>query len=112
MAERDLPSRSLYKGRDRAAARSFLYAIGFKPEDIDTIRRLLENHLKLTGSTKAKAILDYWDNELRWFVKVMPTDYRRVLEHQAEIEARAAALSQRQSEGSDQPESIRQRGEA
>jgi glutamate synthase domain-containing protein 3 len=75
----------------------------FKPDDIDTIRRLLETHLKLTGSTKAKAILDDWENELRWFVKVMPTDYRRVLEHQAEIESRAAALSQRQSEGSNEP---------
>ncbi|HEV2219299.1 MAG TPA: dihydroxy-acid dehydratase, partial [Casimicrobiaceae bacterium] len=32
---RDLPSRALYKGRDRAGARSFLYAIGLKPEDID-----------------------------------------------------------------------------
>jgi len=28
----------------------------------------------------AKAILDDWENELRWFVKVMPNDYRRVLE--------------------------------
>ena len=35
MADRDLPSRALYKGRDRAGARSFLYAIGLKPEDID-----------------------------------------------------------------------------
>jgi dihydroxy-acid dehydratase len=35
MPDRDLPSRALYKGRDRAAARSFLYAIGLKPEDID-----------------------------------------------------------------------------
>ncbi|HUE69241.1 MAG TPA: dihydroxy-acid dehydratase [Candidatus Acidoferrum sp.] len=35
MPDRDLPSRALYKGRDRAGARSFLYAIGLKPEDID-----------------------------------------------------------------------------
>ena len=35
MPARDLPSRKLYQGRDRAAARSFLYAIGLKPEDID-----------------------------------------------------------------------------
>jgi dihydroxy-acid dehydratase len=35
MASRELPSRALYKGRDRAGARSFLYAIGLKPEDID-----------------------------------------------------------------------------
>ena len=31
----DLPSRALYKGRDRAAARSFLYAIGLSAEDVD-----------------------------------------------------------------------------
>ena len=31
----DRPSRALYQGRDRAAARSFLYAIGLKPEDLD-----------------------------------------------------------------------------
>src|SRR5579864_1221033 len=35
MPDRDLPSRALYRGRDRAAARSFLYAIGLTPEDID-----------------------------------------------------------------------------
>src|SRR5207249_8156829 len=29
-----------------------------KPEDRETIKRLLENHFKYTGSTKAKAILD------------------------------------------------------
>ena len=35
MPRADLPSRALYQGRDRAAARSFLYAIGLKPEDIE-----------------------------------------------------------------------------
>ena len=35
------------------------------PDDLKTIRTLLENHLQFTGSTKAKAILDDWDNELR-----------------------------------------------
>ena len=68
-----------------------------KPEDIATIRRLLENHHKYTGSTVAKAILDDWEKELRWFVKVMPTDYRRVLEHKAEVEEKAKQLAQRQT---------------
>src|SRR5690242_9599897 len=31
----ELPSRALYQGRDRAGARSFLYAIGLRPEDLD-----------------------------------------------------------------------------
>ena len=35
MPPRDLPSRNLYQGRDRAAARSFLHAIGLTAEDID-----------------------------------------------------------------------------
>jgi len=68
-----------------------------KPEDVSTIRRLLENHLHLTGSSVAKAILDDWKNEIRWFVKVMPNDYRQVLEKEAEMEQRANLLSKRQS---------------
>jgi glutamate synthase domain-containing protein 2/glutamate synthase domain-containing protein 1/glutamate synthase domain-containing protein 3 len=66
-------------------------------EDVQTLRYLLENHVKYTGSSEAKRILDDWSRELRYFVKVMPNDYRRVLENRAEIEARAAALSKRQS---------------
>jgi glutamate synthase (NADPH/NADH) large chain len=54
-----------------------------QPEDIETIKRLLQNHLKLTGSSVAKGILDDWERELRWFVKVMPNDYRKALEKKA-----------------------------
>ncbi|HSZ59986.1 MAG TPA: hypothetical protein VK797_30365, partial [Tepidisphaeraceae bacterium] len=68
-----------------------------KDEDVQTLRYLLENHVKYTASPVAKEILDDWVRQLRYFVKVMPNDYRRVLEHLAEIEARAAALSKRQS---------------
>ncbi len=34
MTERNLPSRTLYQGRDRAGARAFLHAIGLSAEDI------------------------------------------------------------------------------
>jgi dihydroxy-acid dehydratase len=34
MPQRELPSRTLYQGRDRAAARSFLHAIGLTADDI------------------------------------------------------------------------------
>ena len=68
-----------------------------KADDVKTIRRLLENHLKYTGSTVAKSILDDFEQEMKWFVKVMPTDYRRVLEHHVEVEERARQLSQRQT---------------
>jgi glutamate synthase (NADPH) large chain len=69
----------------------------FSPDDVSTIRRLLENHHRYTASPVAKAILDDFEKEIRWFVKVMPTDYRRVLQHKAEIEAKATMLGKRQA---------------
>jgi glutamate synthase domain-containing protein 3 len=68
-------------------------------EDLQTIRTMMQKHLQWTQSPVAKAILDDFQNEARWFVKVMPNDYRRVLEHRAEIEERAKKLSQRQTAG-------------
>ncbi len=54
-------------------------------EDKDTVKRLLENHVKFTNSPVAAAILKDWENELRWFVKVMPNDYKRVLDEKAKL---------------------------
>ncbi|MGC4030676.1 MAG: hypothetical protein QM754_02850 [Tepidisphaeraceae bacterium] len=51
-----------------------------EPEDLATLRGLVTKHFEATGSARAKAILDDFEKEVRWFVKVMPTDYRRVLE--------------------------------
>ena len=65
-------------------------------EDASTIRRLLENHAKLTDSPVAKGIIADWDKELRYFVKVMPTDYRNALNKMAESEAAASRLGQQQ----------------
>ena len=66
-------------------------------EDKATIKRLLENHAKLTDSPVAKGILADWENELRWFVKVMPTDYRNALAKMSEIEEAAKRLGQLQT---------------
>ena len=71
-----------------------------KPETDDdkaTIKRLLENHVKFTDSPVATAILADWENELRWFVKVMPTDYKKAMANKAAIEAAAKKLSQLQN---------------
>jgi len=47
--------------------------------DAQRLRILLERHKLHTGSARAAALLDDWDNALTKFVKVMPTDYRRAL---------------------------------
>jgi glutamate synthase (NADPH) large chain len=59
-------------------------------EDIVELREMLELHKEYTGSTVAARILDDWPMSLRQFVKVMPTDYKRVLaerkRHDEEVE--------------------------
>jgi glutamate synthase domain-containing protein 2/glutamate synthase domain-containing protein 1/glutamate synthase domain-containing protein 3 len=49
-------------------------------EDIAELQHLISNHAALTGSTVAQRLLDDWSNSVGQFVKVMPTDYKRVLE--------------------------------
>ena len=49
-------------------------------DDIKILKGLIEDHKKYTGSTPATKILEDWDVALKKFKKVMPRDYRRVLE--------------------------------
>ena len=43
------------------------------------LRGLLENHLRYTGSRKARRILENWEDQLPYFIKVFPMEYRRVI---------------------------------
>jgi glutamate synthase (NADPH/NADH) large chain len=47
--------------------------------DSEELRSLIEEHAERTGSTVATEVLDNWSSALGQFVKVMPTDYKRVL---------------------------------
>ncbi|MEM1119899.1 MAG: glutamate synthase large subunit, partial [Bacteroidota bacterium] len=49
-------------------------------ENENTLQTLVRNHFSCTSSNVALAILNDWDNVKHQFVKVMPTDYKRVLE--------------------------------
>ena len=49
-------------------------------EDIAELRSLIEKHQRWTGSTVAEKLLANWSATLPQFVKVMPLDYKRVLE--------------------------------
>ncbi len=49
-------------------------------KDIDQLRTLLENHSSYTKSTRAADILTNWNDYLTKFVKVIPKDYKRMLE--------------------------------
>ena len=55
--------------------------------DILELKALIANHYEYTDSPVARAILDDWEHTLSQFVKVMPVDYKRVLNEQAEATA-------------------------
>lgn len=50
------------------------------PEDKVLLRLLLEQHLQYTGSARAAAFLERWDESLSLFVKVVPLDYAAAIQ--------------------------------
>ncbi len=46
------------------------------------VKTLIENHLKYTGSTLAKSILDNWSDYADKFIKVVPIEYKKVIQEQ------------------------------
>lgn len=64
--------------------------VDFEPldsEDEGTIKNLLHNHYRYTNSRRAKDLLDNFTKEKKKFVKVMPIEYKRILEGR-ELEAK------------------------
>ena len=59
------------------------------PVEIVEIKGMIQRHAEYTGSELALEILEDWENMLTQFVKVMPQDYRRILD----------ALEEAQTEG-------------
>ena len=55
-------------------------------EDVSYLRRMIERHRDLTGSTVAERVLESWEDMLPKFIKVMPTDLKRVLQERQESE--------------------------
>ncbi len=47
--------------------------------DRDELRRMIEDHLRYTGSSLAKSLLEDWDNSCRNFIKVIPVGYKMLL---------------------------------
>ena len=64
------------------------------PREIALLRSLIEDHRHYTGSEVANRVLHDFHHLLPLFVRVMPFDYKRVLEEQA---AKAAEEKHRQS---------------
>jgi glutamate synthase domain-containing protein 3 len=61
-------------------------------EDIDELHSLISNHAEFTGSTVASQLIKDWTNSVAKFVKVMPTDYKRVLQEMKKAKSEMASV--------------------
>jgi glutamate synthase domain-containing protein 3 len=73
-------------------------------EDLRLLRTLVENHYQYTNSPRAEWVLAHWAKLLPKFVKVMPQEYKRVLEKQRDnplyrLRMPVAVLPSRDREG-------------
>ncbi|UNB52366.1 glutamate synthase large subunit [Mycolicibacterium sp. YH-1] len=59
---------------------------GLDDDDVGWLRDMLVAHVDATDSAVGQRVLADWEGELKHFVKVMPRDYKRVLEAIAEAE--------------------------
>lgn len=53
------------------------------------LHRLLTRHAQLTGSPRARTILDTWESSLPLFIKIMPIEYQKALERARQAEHRS-----------------------
>lgn len=69
-------------------------------EDVSRLHALITKHHKLTGSTRAATLLADWEMAQQQFTKVMPRDYKRVLEARkaaAEAAANTTAVADKKA---------------
>jgi glutamate synthase (ferredoxin) len=52
-------------------------------QDLDLVKKLIENHFTYTSSKIAERFLNNWNKESKNFVKIMPTEYKLALEKMA-----------------------------
>jgi glutamate synthase (NADPH/NADH) large chain len=58
-------------------------------EEIAEVKTLIENHHRYTGSEIAREAIDNWSETVKQIIKVMPTDYKRVLQEMKQSERAA-----------------------
>lgn len=61
-------------------------------EDAEEVIPMIENHFRYTGSDPAEWVLENWEIASCLFVKVMPRDYKAVLERSKKVRESVAAI--------------------
>jgi glutamate synthase domain-containing protein 3 len=85
----------VYDPEGKFPARCNMGLVGL--ESIDTedekeeVFGYIQEHVEMTGSSVGQRMLENWDQESKYFVKVFPHDFKRVLLEKAEAAKEEAA---------------------
>jgi glutamate synthase (ferredoxin) len=63
-------------------------------KEAEEVRAMIARHAEATQSALARRVLDAWDRYLPQFVKVLPNDYRRMIEAQERLRAEGMGAEQ------------------
>jgi glutamate synthase (ferredoxin) len=63
-------------------------------EEMEALRQMIARHALYTGSRRASLMLESWDDWVSKFVRVMPNDYKRVLDAQREMKEAGMSVEQ------------------
>ena len=66
--------------------------------DIDCLKRILEKHLAMTASVKAKEVLDDFEEYLPKFKKIIPEDYKHLIQLSSQFEEQGMSKEEAQIE--------------
>jgi glutamate synthase (NADPH/NADH) large chain len=58
-------------------------------EDAQVLNDMITRHYAYTGSTVARFVLDDFENQLKNFIKVFPTDYKKALQEKSKVKQSA-----------------------
>jgi glutamate synthase (NADPH/NADH) large chain len=89
--EEDLMERLHHHGGDLETKGRIDVMANMSGHDEERLLQLISDHLRYTGSTRAKDILDNWADYRTRFVKVMPVEYRRALREMEKFRTLQAA---------------------
>ena len=79
-------------------ADDFLCAVIGTKAEAETLRDMIEEHVKYTDSPKGREVLENFDRYLPNFKKIIPNDYKRMMRLSAKLEEKGMSPEQAQIE--------------
>ncbi|BBP89983.1 hypothetical protein BsIDN1_36010 [Bacillus safensis] len=64
-------------------------------EEEQEVKQMIKEHLDYTNSSKAAALLENWEQEKDQFIKVIPRNYKMMLQSIEEQKKRASVMKKR-----------------